>query len=264
MAHVLVLKAFLQLLNWAALIGNCSILTRDKSFDLYISFSVNSTLPDPTPADLCNDEFADPPWNPDAPGEPDEPPPPPSRRPTDVDDYAEDPGDDGSLGGFNGRLGWDACPLLDEGSGILSLETPSVGVAMLKLSGIPAQADPDQTGLGAIGLGVFPCLCNCALNKSVCRSCFNIWTSLDKSCIIWNICICISWIPVPFSTITGGVEAKSWCFNDVSSDWRLSTVVSNSCCWFCWLSSNLDCDSNLSFKTPFSAIIAWSCCCEFW
>ena len=56
-------------------------------------------------------------------GEPDEPPPPPPRRPADVDDDADDPGDDGSLGGFNGRLGCDACPLLDEGSGILSRNT---------------------------------------------------------------------------------------------------------------------------------------------
>ena len=44
-AHVFALKAFLQLLNCAALTGNCSILTRDKSFDLYISFSVNLIEP---------------------------------------------------------------------------------------------------------------------------------------------------------------------------------------------------------------------------
>ena len=254
------MNAFFQLLNCAALTGNCSILTRDKSFDLYISFSVSSTLPDPTPADLCNDEFNEPPWNPDAPGEPDEPPPPPPRFPTDVDDEAEDPGDDGSRGGFKGMLGWDACPLPDEGSRILSLGNFIVGVAMLKLSGIPAQADPDHTGLGAMGLGVFPCLCNCALNISVWRSCFNIWTSLDKSCII---CICTSCIPVPLSKTTGS-GATFWCFNDVNSDCSLRTVVNNSRCWLCWVSSNFDCDSNLSFKTLFSAIMDWSCCWEFW
>ena len=44
-AHFFALKAFLQFLNCAALTGNCSILTRDKSFDLYISFSVNLIEP---------------------------------------------------------------------------------------------------------------------------------------------------------------------------------------------------------------------------
>ena len=103
MAHVFVMKAFLQLLYCAALTGNCSNLTRDRSFDLYISFSVNSTRFDPTPADLCKGELIEPPCNPDAPGQPGEPPPPPPLQ-TVVDDEAEEPGDDGSLGGFKGML----------------------------------------------------------------------------------------------------------------------------------------------------------------
>ena len=119
-AHVFALKAFLQLPNCAALTGNCSILTRDKSFDLYISFSVN---------------LIEPPCNPDAPAEPDEPPPPPPWIPNDVDHEAEDPGNDGSCGDFKGMLGWDICPLLDEGFGIFPFGSFVVGVARLKLSG---------------------------------------------------------------------------------------------------------------------------------
>jgi hypothetical protein len=76
-------------------------------------------------------------------------------------------------------LCWDNWPLLDRGSGFL----PVLGVAMLKLSGNPAHADPDHTGLGAMGLGGVTWFNKCALNLSVWRSCFNIelnfiWQSL--------------------------------------------------------------------------------------
>ena len=100
---------------------------------------------------------------------------------------------------------------------------------------------------------ILACFSYCVLNLSVWWSCFNAWTSVDKSSIICNIWTWISCIPVPLSRRTGGDTA-----------WSLRTVVSSSCCWVCWVSNNLDCDSNRSLKKQFSAITAWSCCWEFW
>ena len=99
MLQVLVTKLLRQLQKADADTGSCSIFTRLKSLDLYISFSLSKRNPEPTPIDLFTGVNppptgpSDPPGDPpNLSGDPPFPPPPPIVVVEDAEDHGEEGG----------------------------------------------------------------------------------------------------------------------------------------------------------------------------
>ena len=95
MLQVFVKKLLRQLRNADADEGNCSKRTRLRSLDLYISFSICTCKPEPTPTERFWGVLPIPKCKLEAIGE--SPPPPPPPPPMVVVEDDDDPGDDVGL-----------------------------------------------------------------------------------------------------------------------------------------------------------------------